>query len=171
MKTIFAVLAIVPLLGAPTQAQETPFGVPGPQAPGATKPELTPSLGDIMASAQVRHLKLWYAAKAENWPLVKYEIEQLQDSFIKAAVLYANIPVSYINMVTAPLSDLRAASAEKSMRRFDAGYSKLTVACNACHAAADVAFIRMQTPDRNAPGAKSPGDLSLGNQNFKPPGR
>ena len=39
------------------------------------------NIGDIMASQQERHLKLWFAGRAGNWPLADYEIGKLKDGF------------------------------------------------------------------------------------------
>jgi hypothetical protein len=35
----------------------------------------TPRLSEIMGMAQTQHLKLWRAAKAQNWDLVAYEAQ------------------------------------------------------------------------------------------------
>ena len=40
-----------------------------------------PNVGDIMAFQQERHLKLWFAGRAGNWPLADYEIDKLKDGF------------------------------------------------------------------------------------------
>ena len=32
----------------------------------------TPGLGEIMTLTQMRHVKLWFAGDAANWPLAKY---------------------------------------------------------------------------------------------------
>src|ERR1043165_2607945 len=41
----------------------------------------TPGLGEIMTLQQMRHLKLWFAAQAGNWPLAGYELDELKEGF------------------------------------------------------------------------------------------
>ena len=36
-----------------------------------------PGLGEIMSATQMRHLKLWLAAEAQNWDLAAYEVDEL----------------------------------------------------------------------------------------------
>ena len=35
------------------------------------------TLANIMATVQLRHIKLWFAGKAKNWDLVNYEAQKL----------------------------------------------------------------------------------------------
>jgi hypothetical protein len=39
------------------------------------------NVGDVMGFQQERHLKLWFAGRAGNWPLADYEIGKLKDGF------------------------------------------------------------------------------------------
>jgi hypothetical protein len=45
------------------------------------KERFTPGLGEIMTLQQMRHLKLWYAGQAGNWPLAEYELDELKEGF------------------------------------------------------------------------------------------
>src|SRR4051794_1959718 len=45
------------------------------------KEPFTPGLGEIMTLQQMRHLKLWYAGQAGNWPLAGYELDELKEGF------------------------------------------------------------------------------------------
>jgi hypothetical protein len=47
-----------------------------------------PSLADLMALTQWRHLKLAYSGIVSNWPLAGYELRQIRQSFPAAAQLY-----------------------------------------------------------------------------------
>jgi hypothetical protein len=53
-----------------------------------------PSLGDMMAAIQLRHAKVFYAVKLNNWPLGDYELGQLNAILKEAARLYPNMPAS-----------------------------------------------------------------------------
>jgi hypothetical protein len=53
-----------------------------------------PSLGDMMAAIQLRHAKIWYAAKLKNWDLADYELRQLEANLNQALPLYPSKPAS-----------------------------------------------------------------------------
>ena len=53
----------------------------------ATEVQSSPRLNDIMVQQQMRHIKLWFAGDARNWPLADYELDQLKDGFDDVAKL------------------------------------------------------------------------------------
>ena len=106
----------------------------------------TPALGDIMLTLQLRHIKVWYAARSESWDLADYEVRHLLEGLGRAAILYSNIPIEQIQAINGPLVDMREAIKARDVGRFTRHYGELTAACNACHQAGNVSFIRMQTP-------------------------
>ena len=46
-----------------------------------TNAPMVPGLGEIMTLQQLRHIKLWFAGRAGNWPLADYEIGELNEGF------------------------------------------------------------------------------------------
>ena len=99
-----------------------------------------------MVLTQLRHIKLWYAGKLKDWELAGYELDRISENLVRAALLCANIPIENIKAVTTPIGDLRDAIATKNIEKIIRGYSRLTTACNSCHIAGNVGFIRLQTP-------------------------
>jgi mono/diheme cytochrome c family protein len=154
-------LALAIVTVAPAFGDDVPFAAPPPPHPGQGSETYSGSLGDIMISAQLRHIKLWYAGKAANWGLMKYELQQMKDAFDKAAVLYRNIPIELVISVEKPLISLYEAADAKSATKFAQGFGELTSACNACHQAAGVGFIAIQTPT----------SMLFGDQKFEPVGK
>jgi hypothetical protein len=116
------------------------------------------SLGDIMSAAQLRHIKLWQAIKAKNWGLVNFEATLLEDGFAAAAMLYRNIPIEFVTAAAKPLEALKDGAAAKDPVKLAKSFAELTTACNACHEAGEVGFVKIQTP------TSSP----FTNQNFAP---
>jgi len=122
-----------------------------------------PGLGEFMAATQVRHAKLWFAGKARNWPLAKFELHEIKEGFEDATKLHPTLkdqPLATMisSNLGAPLADLARAIAAKNKRRFARAFDRLTAGCNACHTAASHAYIRIQRPF--AP--------PVPNQNFQP---
>jgi hypothetical protein len=142
----FALSAALTLVATTALGDEVPFATPPPAQLGQMDPSMLASLGDIMGATQLRHIKLWYAGKSGNWELVGYELDRIAESLRRAAVLYSNIPVEYVIAASKPLSEMRDAVATKDGKKFVRTYFELTQACNSCHAAGRVGFIRLQTP-------------------------
>ncbi len=136
----FALAASLPAL-----AEDVPFAAPPPQSL-AQSSAASGRLGDIMGKIQLRHIKLGSAIKSKNWDLLDYELGQIRDSFENAVILYQNIPVELIASATKPLNALQDAAKAKDAAKSARSFTELTAACNACHKAAQVGFIVIQTP-------------------------
>jgi hypothetical protein len=122
-----------------------------------------PGLGEFMTATQLRHAKLWFAGKENNWNLAAYEIDEIMEGLEDAEKQFAThdgIPVA--DMIKAnidpAIEELRRAVEAKSSTKFAVAFDKLTGACNTCHTGANKQFIRIQRP------TASP----LSNQKFAP---
>lgn len=138
MSRLAACVVLAGIAAGDVDAQSVPFATPPPYRAA--------SLGDIMGTIQTRHIKLWSAIKSKNWPLVDYEVRQTRDSLVRAATLYLAIPIELIDGANAPLVTLQEAVKAKDARAAKQAYGSLTAACNACHQAAQIEFIRIRTP-------------------------
>jgi hypothetical protein len=137
--------AILALTVLPVRGDEVPYAQPAPSL-DQHRQSYAVALSDAMELTQLRHIKLWLAGNAKNWPLANYELAQLKHTFDKAAVLYLNIPVENIAAAEEPLGALDDAVAAKDPAQFRRGFMALQAACNECHKAADIGFISIQTP-------------------------
>lgn len=147
MKIIALGAALALMASAAAFGEDTPpFAAPPPPGPGQPDISDVVSLADIMGVTELRHIRLWYAAKSKNWLLVDYEIDRITESLRRAAILYANIPIEDVKAVIGPLAAMRDAAAAGNNGKFLRGYSDLTAACNSCHAHGTVGFIKIQTP-------------------------
>ena len=138
MLAVLALALVFPLSNAQSEPKE-PF---------------TPGLGEIMTLQQMRHLKLWYAGQAGNWPLAGYELDELKEGFediVKYQPTHDDVPIGA--MATAAIEGevaaLNKAIEAKDRKQFAAGFDKLTAACNACHQSAKHAFIVVRRPAGN----------------------
>ncbi len=103
-----------------------------------------PSLSDIMVLQQMRHVKLWFAGRAGNWPLADYEIDALKDGFDDVTkMLGGNIVDQHVGSAIAAIEKSIDA---KDRAAFTAAFDKLSAGCNACHHTLDHAFIAIQRP-------------------------
>jgi hypothetical protein len=108
--------------------------------------QYVPRLGDIMGAAQTRHQKLWLAAKAQNWELAAFELNQLKASLVEAALLYSGIPVSNVTTLEPSLQATSDAIAAKDGRKFAKALGDLTEGCNACHRSMKRSFVAIKVP-------------------------
>lgn len=151
---VVVVIAAAMLVPQAMRAQDKPAAA----AVAAIPPEepYQPGLSEIMALQQMRHIKLWFAGNAANWPLANYEIGELGDGFDDVKKLLGDDIVN--QHVGKPLEALQKAIDGKDRKAFIAGFDNLTAGCNACHKALDHAFISIQRPNM----------LPYSNQNFTP---
>lgn len=138
-----ACVALIFFAILPAAADDVPFA----QRP-AGQPNVAElrSLGDTMGLIQMRHIKLWFAGKSENWALAKYEIGQMRDALVEAAMHYQNIPVEFVVAGGKPLLAMQDAATSKDGKKFEQDFADLTAACNNCHQAGQVGFITIHQP-------------------------
>jgi hypothetical protein len=120
-------------------------------AVGEDQDAARPTLADLMALAQLRHYKLWYSERMENWKLVDYELTQLLATVDRIKRLYPEThSIAQANLIkekTDPaLKALRAAIDGKNNKQFEVAFNHVTDACNECHRSAGVDFIRVRVP-------------------------
>jgi hypothetical protein len=113
-------------------------------------------LSGIMAQQQMRHIKLWFAGAAGNWPLADYEIDGLKEGFDDVTKLLGDDFAQ--QHVGGAMSELEKSVDGKNRDNFVIAFDKLSAGCNACHATLDHAFIVIQRPAL----------LPYSDQNFSP---
>ena len=142
MKAIVVLVTAAAMLSAlPANAQENSAS---PQPSTGAQEADQPGLGEIMTLQQLRHIKLWFAGHAGNWPLADYEIGELNEGFEDVSRLLGGDIVK--QHVGVPLAALQKAVDGKSSAAFAAAFDSLSAGCNACHHTLDHGFIVIQRP-------------------------
>lgn len=156
-RIILAALA-VPLFPLAVGAQ-TPVPLPAKEVPKETVKDApkayVPGLEQFMNLILIEHNKLWFAAKARNWPLASYELGEIKEimgdvqDFVPT---FKGLPLADMldAVITKEIAGLENAVEAKDFKSFVAGYDKLTAACNACHQGTENGFIVIQRPSRPA---------------------
>ena len=135
----FVALAILSMSSSlPVPAQE--------QKPEDSREHYVPRLNTLMMVTQLGHFKLWYAGAVQNWPLANYELAQIRANIVDAKKLYPNKSESNMSTMTPPADDLDDAIKAKDSAKFVKAFAKLTAACNSCHEATGVGFIKIRDP-------------------------
>ncbi len=118
------------------------------------KEPFTPGLGEIMTLQQMRHIKLWFAGQAGNWPLADYELDEMKEGFEdigKYHPTHDGAPTGTMAeaIVAGEVAALSKAIEAKDKKQFAAAFDKLTASCNACHQSAKHDFIVIRRPAAN----------------------
>ena len=117
-----------------------------------SSPAYRPGLGDLMTmTVQPRHLKVGLAGQEQNWPYVRYELHELEESLERMARQWpkwreVDIAGLVIGSTKEPMAAVDEAAKAGDATRFNEAYGRLTAACNACHQSANVAMIVIQAP-------------------------
>jgi hypothetical protein len=151
MKAKFAILIVAVLLAMPVASAQD-----AATQQGAAGEPYEPDIGDIMALQQMRHIKLWFAGHAGNWPLADYEIDKLKGGFDDVNKQMGGDIVE--KAVGAPIAAIEKAIEAKDREAFARTFDQLTAGCNSCHRTLDHAFLVIQRPNL----------LPYSNQSFAP---
>jgi hypothetical protein len=121
------------------------------QADLASSKELAPGLGEYMTTIQLHAGKLWFAAKAANWQLAQYELDELKETMEAAKGLNAEkngIKISNVldSVLQTQLPELDKSIKSKSQTQFQRSYDETLSACNGCHESAGYKFIHIIRP-------------------------
>lgn len=121
------------------------------QAEVATAKELAPGLGEYMTTIQLHAGKLWFAAKASNWELAEYELDELKETMEAAKALNAEKSGVKISSVLDSVLQTQVAELDKSIKskspaEFQRSYDETLSACNGCHTEAGYKFIHIVRP-------------------------
>jgi hypothetical protein len=140
----------------PTPAAPPPAAPAEPAAPATAGPKVyVPGLEQFMNVILIEHNKLWFAAKARNWPLAEYELGEIKEvmgDVQEVVPTFKNLPLAQMldAVITKEIVDLEKAVEAKDFKQFAAGYDKLNAACNACHQGTENAFVVIKRPTRPA---------------------
>ena len=108
-------------------------------------------LAPLMLRLQIHMDKLFWAGKAQNWPLAAFYVHELNETLetiSKAGVVKNGMNVSALAnpMLGGALTGVEAAV--KAKAGFEAAYGATVQSCNGCHAATKHGFIRIKIPAR-----------------------
>lgn len=116
-----------------------------------------PGLGEIMASIQMHHAKLWFSGINKNWKLAGYEVKELKERIEQANKIEKDRPeMKDIPIIYAAIDTIAYAVATKNEESFKSSFQLLTNTCNTCHKAVNFEFNVVTIPTT----------LPVSNQNF-----
>ncbi len=112
---------------------------------------LAPGLGVIMPDIGTRTWKLYYAAKALNWPLAKFEVGEIRGLMLRGAFTrpaYEDDLKSFVNDFVSKVSD---AVDKQDFAAFETVFGEMISMANEFHEGVDHGFIVWKLPDYPPP--------------------
>lgn len=166
--TVAGVLAtaILALAAPPISPAQTPApGSPPAPAPGRLVVlDFKPGLDDLMTMLiQPRHIRLWYAAQAQNWQLAEFQANELRQGLARIGRTIPNYRNVNVDTAVASIFADRMTAVDNAIKAHDAAafttaFSEMTEACNDCHKGLEHPFLKIKVPE--------PGGFP--NQDFRP---
>lgn len=104
-----------------------------------------------MTTIQLHEGKLWFAAKAANWDLAQYELDELKETMESAKALNEEkngVKISNVldSVLQSQVAELDKAIKSKKPDEFQKKYDQTLGACNGCHTQAGYNFIHIVRP-------------------------
>ena len=113
--------------------------------------EQAPGLGEYMTTIQLHAGKLWFAAKAANWELAAYEVDEMKETMEAARGVGGEkngvkIAAVLDSVLQTQVAALAKTIDSKSAAEFQKAYDETLSACNGCHSDAGYKFIHIVQP-------------------------
>ena len=110
-------------------------------------------LGDVMTKLQRHSNKLWFAGRANNWPLAAFYIHELEETFEELTeheIIDEGVDISMLTrkMGLSPLKLVGTAVTQRDSSAFLSSYNNLISHCNSCHQTSNHSFVVIKTPDQ-----------------------
>jgi hypothetical protein len=108
--------------------------------------KIQPGLGTIMIEYGTRYYRTYYAAKAGNWDLAKYELHEAMEIQEVGEATRPGKAAMLKSFESTYLDPLQKAIEAKDWSAFETAYNKGVEGCNGCHAATGHPYIKYVTP-------------------------
>jgi hypothetical protein len=136
-----------------TVAQNAAQGPEAPARPGLVILDFKPAMDDLMTMlVQPRHIRLYYAGQAGNWPLAAFEANELRASLARIGRTIPNHRNINVDTAVASIFADRLAAVDAAVKagdpgQFRAAFGEMTDACNDCHKGMEHPFLVIKNPD------------------------
>jgi hypothetical protein len=157
-RTALAVAIVSLALAGAATAQQAPAASDDPAALRAEIERLksiVPGQATAMTQVAYNFSNLWFAARAENWPLAQFYANETR---VRLRWALRITPVRKIStgdlelqpfldaLEKDPLAKVGEAITAKSVAQFETAYRATLDACHACHKASEKAYLELQVP-------------------------
>jgi hypothetical protein len=107
---------------------------------------IQPGLARLMPEVGMRTWKLYYAAKAENWPMAKFQYKEIRGLMELGAFMRPKHEDALNQYLEENWKPLEAAIEQKDFAAFEAAFHSAIEMANAYHELKEKPYIRWQLP-------------------------
>jgi hypothetical protein len=112
---------------------------------------LMPGMAEIMPLIGERIWKCYYAGKAENQPLARFQLKEAVNLMEKGAFLRPKYAENMEIFINAQVAAVRKAIEDQDWDEFEDAFKEMVDSANAYHGVYDKAFLRWRVPDAPPP--------------------
>jgi hypothetical protein len=110
-----------------------------------------PGMGTVTSGVQLHFAKLYFAGKAQNWELAKFELHEVEENLDRAVALRpeehgTNLIGLNDGFKQTQLAALKGAAQRKDWNTFQTAYTEAIGVCNGCHEETARPFIIITVP-------------------------
>lgn len=110
-----------------------------------------PGLARLMPEVGARTWKLFYAAKAGNWPMAKFQWKEIRGLMELGAFMRPKHEAALNQYLGEEWKELEATIVEENFPKFEELFHKAIDAANAYHELKEKPYIRWKLPDQPPP--------------------
>jgi len=140
----------VTTMSEPTQ-HEHEITIKGGSFPLSDLGHLLPGMAEIMPLVGERIWKCYYAGKARNKPLAKFQLSEAVNLMEKGAILRPKYAEDMDIFTSESVSAVRKCIESESWDEFEPAFSAMVETANGYHEKYDKAFLRWKIPDQPPP--------------------
>ena len=117
---------------------------------------MLPSQSHSMVDVEYQYANLWFAGKAQNWPLATFYLNETRSHLnwtvrlrpVRKLANGGDLDLRPIlkGVEDGGLTSIKTAIDKRDATAFEAGYKQMLGQCIACHEAAEKPFLRPQVP-------------------------
>ncbi|MGH9919218.1 MAG: hypothetical protein ACRD6W_10190 [Nitrososphaerales archaeon] len=112
---------------------------------------LMPGMAEVMPLIGERIWKCYYAGKARNRPLAKFQLSEAVNLMQKGAILRPKYEEDMEGFISGEVAAVRKCIEDEDWEGFDTAFAAMVESANANHEKYDKAFLRWKVPDQPPP--------------------
>jgi hypothetical protein len=112
---------------------------------------LMPGMAEIMPLVGVRIWKCYYAGKAKNKPLAKFQMSEAVNLMQKGAILRPKYAEDMDSFIAEQVATIQKCIDSEDWDGFEAAFSSMIESANGYHEKYDKGFLRWKMPDEPPP--------------------
>jgi hypothetical protein len=135
----------------PSPGHDHEITIKGGSFPLSDLGHLLPGMAEIMPRVGERIWKCYYAGKAQNKALAKFQLSEAVNLMEKGAILRPKYTEDMDVFISDQVAELRKSIESEDWERFESAFSAMVESANGYHEKYDKGFLRWKVPEQPPP--------------------